>query len=92
MVELNVEKKACIQLLQRLNEKLTVPTEDAHWSPAHAYHLRGVAASHDVVYICRRAEPDLIEMEADSGPVDQWWKLAYVPDDAEPIKVEVSII
>ena len=89
---LKAEKTACLELLQRLNEKLTVPTGDVHWNPVHDYSLRGVAASPDVVYICRRAEPDLIDMEGgNAAPIDQWWKLAYVADDADPIKVEVRL-
>ncbi|EON98617.1 putative ubiquitin interaction motif protein [Phaeoacremonium minimum UCRPA7] len=90
---LKAEKTACLELLQRLNEKLTVPTGDVHWNPVHDYSLRGVAASPDVVYICRRAEPDLIDMEGgNAAPIDQWWKLAYVADDADPIKVEKTQI
>jgi hypothetical protein len=45
------------------------------------------------MYLCRRAEPDLMEMDgASSPPADEWWKLGYVVDDDDPIKAEVRRI
>jgi hypothetical protein len=45
------------------------------------------------MYICRQAEPDLIEMDLDgdgSEPKkDQWWRIHYAPFGSNPFSVEV---
>jgi hypothetical protein len=88
---LGAEKAACEQLLRTLQRRSTAPSEEGDgWRPVHRYTLRGVTASPDVMYVCRRAEPDLMEMDgASSPPTDEWWKLGYVTDDDDPIKAEV---
>lgn len=53
------------------------------------YLLRGVATPNDVIYLCQRSEPDLIELDESPKPLDQWWRLAYAPKDDSPVKAEV---
>lgn len=46
------------------------------------------------MYICRREEPDLIEMDVDGdepeGSRDQWWYINYATSGDNPVTVEVS--
>jgi hypothetical protein len=74
-----------------LGKLLTDPDKPGRPKPLSGkkWLLRGVATSTDVVYVCRRREQDLIELEG-AEPSDQWWKLAYVPSDEQPVKAEVS--
>lgn len=54
------------------------------------YLLRGVATRADVVYVCQRhSVADLIELGDEPRPLDQWWRLAYVSKDEQPVKAEV---
>jgi hypothetical protein len=54
------------------------------------YLLRGVATENDIIYVCQREQPDLIELDDQSKSLDQWWRLAYLPsDEQEPVKAEV---
>ncbi|KAH6893234.1 hypothetical protein B0T10DRAFT_481793 [Thelonectria olida] len=74
--ELDLHKRR----LRFLGKVLTVPDKPGRTKPmtCHKYLLRGVATSKDVVYVCRRAEADLIELgDEPSKPADQWWRLAY---------------
>lgn len=75
--------------MQRITKRLTNP-DNSDRQLKYKYLLRGVATTKDVVYVCRRAEPDLIEMgEGDDGsPRDQWWRLAYVESDQDPLKTQ----
>ncbi|KOS21282.1 hypothetical protein ESCO_006709 [Escovopsis weberi] len=53
------------------------------------YLLRGVATEKDVIYVCQRLERDLIDLEDEPKPVDQWWRLAFAPSDVQqPVKTE----
>lgn len=79
-------------MIRALSSLYTVPSDEQNWHPTHSYTLRGITNSHDVCYVCVRAEPDLMEVEGGEGSSatrDQWWKLAYIADDEEPIKAEV---
>lgn len=51
--------------------------------------LCGVATPTDIVYLRQRSEPELTEMESEPKPHDQWWRLAYAPEDEQPVKAEV---
>lgn len=87
---LQEEKDTCQKIVQRITKRLTNP-DNSDRQLVHKYHLRGVATTKDVVYVCRRAEPDLIEMgdgEDDGSPRDQWWRLAYIESDPDPLKVQ----
>lgn len=80
---------ACLALLKKLNTAFTVPCEDPKLTPEHKYTLRGVITSPDVIYICRRKEREpFVETEED---VDQWFRIAWVPDEDNPIKHEVCV-
>lgn len=55
------------------------------------YLLRGVATSKDVIYVCQRAEADLIEFDdKPKQQQDQWWRLAYVPSNEQSVTAEVN--
>lgn len=86
---LGQEKEACCDLLRRMAEVLTVPSEEAEMHPTHKYTLRGVITSPDVVYMCQRREADDSETEGSSAKVDQWWRCAWVAGDENPVKQEV---
>ncbi|CAM1508120.1 Fc.00g049680.m01.CDS01 [Cosmosporella sp. VM-42] len=79
--------KAKQRFLGRLLTVLDKPGRPKPFT-CNKYLLRGVATSKDVVYVCQRAEADLIELEDEAKPTDQWWRLAYVPDDEQPVKTE----
>jgi hypothetical protein len=75
-----------------LGQLLTVPDKPGRPTPmaCKKYLLRGVAIPKDIVYVCRQAEPDLIDLDDAPPPSDQWWRLAYAAKDAEPVKADVS--
>ncbi|KAG5937472.1 hypothetical protein E4U53_008190 [Claviceps sorghi] len=91
-------KSHCAQLEQIkrkqrfLGRLLTQPNKLGRPRPmtCKEFLLRGVVTQSDVIYVCRRVEPDLIELEEECKPVDQWWRLAYTPNDGEPVKTEAS--
>jgi len=56
------------------------------------YYLRGIAASANVIFVCRRTprpSQDLIEFDDGAGPQDQWWRLSYYGKDPEPVSAKV---
>lgn len=55
------------------------------------YLLRGVATSIDVIYVCQRSEPDLIDLEDSPKSLDQWWRLSRAPDQEQVVEVKASI-
>ncbi|KAI9149409.1 hypothetical protein HJFPF1_11461 [Paramyrothecium foliicola] len=80
-----------IQAKQRfLGKLLTVPDKPGRPKPMSCkrYLLRGVATPTDIVYVCRRAEPDLIDLDDAPRHSDQWWRLAYAAKDSEPVRSE----
>lgn len=82
-----------IKASRELEGRLTEPDKKLGFTPRHAYTLRGVINSVDVLFICLPAEQDLMQIdEADSSTkaADRWWKLGYVAADDEPIKAEVT--
>ena len=81
-----------IQVRQRfLGKLLTDPDKPGRTKPmtCKKYLLRGLAAPNDTVYVCRRAETDLIEFDDEPKRLDQWWRLAYRPREEPPVQVEV---
>lgn len=87
MVGIKAEKEACYALLKELNQTLTVPSEDPKLNPKHKYTLRGVIPSPDVLYMCRRNQ--LQPSEQADEEIDQWWRIAWVPDADNPVHQEV---
>lgn len=75
-----------------LGKLLTVPDKPGRPKPmtCKKYLLRGVATSTDVIYVSQRGEADLIELEEAPKQLDQWWRLAYTPNEEQPVKAEVS--
>lgn len=56
------------------------------------YLLQGVATKDSIVYVCKRAQEDLIELSDAPQKRDQWWRLELKPEDSsEPVKTEVSL-
>lgn len=91
-LELYMDK---IRAKQRfLGRLLTVPDKPGRPKPmtCKKYLLRGVATSQDVVYVCQRSQADLIELGDAPKPLDQWWRLAYAPQNEQPVKSEVRNI
>lgn len=83
--------------MRQLSLLYTAEDTTADPSKLTKYFLRGVSTKKDVTYICRRAEPDLIEMDLDAEspkpPGDQWWRLAYLMENGNPrISVEVRTL
>lgn len=88
---LNAELESIKARQRFLGRLLTTPDKPGRPKPmtCNKYLLRGVATSSDVVYVCQRAEADLIELgDGPSEPSDQWWRLAYTPNEEQPVKAE----
>ena len=81
---LGTQREEAISALREMSQLLTKQSEDPRAPKLMKYLLRGVSTTKDVTYICRRAEPDLIEMELDDSEPkekgDQWWRIAYVSE------------
>ncbi|KAG5993663.1 hypothetical protein E4U54_003292 [Claviceps lovelessii] len=73
-----------------LGRLLTQPNKQGRPKPmaCKEFLLRGVVTQSDIVYVCQRIEPDLIQLQGEYRPLDQWWRLAYNPNDDEPVKTE----
>jgi len=80
--------------MRQLSKLYTEPSNNPFEPKLHAYSLRGVSISKNTMYVCRRAEPDLIDMDLDgdgeNAKSDQWWRIHYAPMGASPVTVEVS--
>ena len=91
---MNESKEKAREEMQKLSKLYTERSDDPSEPKLHAYSLRGVSISKSTMYICRRAEPDLIDMdlEGDGQKVkdDQWWRIHYAPLGSSPVTVEVS--
>ncbi|KAG7122333.1 hypothetical protein HYQ44_003231 [Verticillium longisporum] len=99
MNKLNADRDYLKQYRRYLNTLLTDPEPEDGGEPipfhGKKYLLRGVATGRDIMYICRRTEPQLIDLEETAQPLDQWWRLAYVAGDEQPVqaeKVEFSVV
>ncbi|KAG7127766.1 hypothetical protein HYQ45_012408 [Verticillium longisporum] len=99
MSKLNADRDYLKQYRRYLNTLLTDPEPEDGEEPitfhGKKYLLRGVATGRDIMYICRRTEPQLIDLEEAAQPLDQWWRLAYVAGDEQPVqaeKVEFSVV
>lgn len=91
---MNESKEKAREELRQLSKLYTEPSDDPSEPKLHAYSLRGVSISKSTMYICRRAEPDLIDMDLDDdgrkASGDQWWRIHYTPIGSSPVTVEVS--
>lgn len=79
---------------QEFVDKYIVPSESQYykpefWNPAHKYLLRGVATTNEITYVCTRRPPDLIEIDDQNEPREEWWKLIYAAQEKNPVSVEV---
>jgi len=78
--------------LRELSKLYTQQSNDPDEPTLHPYTLRGVSTSKNIVYICKQAEPDLIDMDLgseESQPKgDQWWKINYATSESKPVNVE----
>ncbi|KAL2068176.1 hypothetical protein VTL71DRAFT_16274 [Oculimacula yallundae] len=73
LLALEGEKEKARQELRELSKLYTEPSDDPEAPQLHKYTLRGVSTSKSTFYVCRRAIPDLIDMEMDVP--DQWWRI-----------------
>ncbi|TVY42972.1 hypothetical protein LSUB1_G001284 [Lachnellula subtilissima] len=91
---LNEEKEKSIDALRKLSTLYTDPSSEV--DPAgpklHKYTLRGVSTTKSTMYICRRAEPDLIDIDLDGEEPksngDQWWRIHYASFGSNPVTIE----
>ncbi|PVH78657.1 hypothetical protein DL98DRAFT_590199 [Cadophora sp. DSE1049] len=86
LLALEGEKEKAREELRQLSKLYTEPSSDPDAPVLHKYTLRGVSTSKSTFYICRRTEPDLIDMDTDVP--DQWWKFHYAPMGYSPVTVE----
>jgi hypothetical protein len=93
LTELAEVKAKAIEELKSLSKLYTEPSSDPNAPKLHKYTLRGVSTNKQTMYICRRAEPDLIDMDLDGDGTktegDQWWRIHYAPVGTSPVTVEV---
>jgi hypothetical protein len=84
------EERESVKARQRYIGRLLTDPDKERPKPmtCKAYRLRGVATSHDVVYVCTRRQGDLIELDEPSSR-DQWWRCAYTHGAEQAVKVEV---
>ena len=90
---LNEEKERCKAELRELSKLYTEPSEDPNQPSLHRYTLRGVCTDKNTMYICRQAEPSLIDIdigdEESKLSHEQWWRIHYASLDPNPVSVEV---
>ncbi|CAG8952025.1 hypothetical protein HYFRA_00000761 [Hymenoscyphus fraxineus] len=78
---LNLEREKAREALTDLSKLYTAPSSDNTAPKLHPYSLRGVSTTNSTMYICERAEPDLMDMDLNSSQTssntDQWWQIRY---------------
>ncbi|KAG8424594.1 hypothetical protein J3458_001369 [Metarhizium acridum] len=89
-VALNSQMEQIMAKQRFLGRLLTQPEKQNRPRPmtCKEFLLRGVVTPSDVTYVCQRAEPDLIELGGQPKQLDQWWRLAYVPNGEQPVQAE----
>ncbi|KAL2873935.1 hypothetical protein SGCOL_010906 [Colletotrichum sp. CLE4] len=77
--KLKWERERLEERKQYLNTILTNPDKPGLSKPftGKKYLLRGIATQQNVTYVCKRAEPALIDIDETPTLVDQWWRLSY---------------
>ena len=95
VVMLEEEKERCKAELRELSKLYTEPSDDPSQPILHRYTLRGVCTDKNTVYICRQAEPSLIDIdlgdEESKSSQEQWWRINYASLDPNPVSVEVRL-
>jgi len=88
------QKEKTKEELRALSKLYTQPSDDPDAPALHRYTLRGVSTSKNIMYICRQAEPDLMDMNIDSedsqASNDQWWRISYEPVDSKPFQIKTT--
>lgn len=93
LTELTAELERIQKKRDALRRLLTDPEKKGRPKPmtCKKYLLAGIATKDNIVYVCRRAPEDLIELSGAPQEKDQWWRLELKPSDTnEPVKTEVS--
>lgn len=89
---LDVEKEKARETFRELSKLYTEQSVEPDAPKLKRYTLRGVSTTKSTMYICRRAEGDLIDMDTDGdrpkGPIDQWWRINYASWGDNPVTVE----
>lgn len=92
LLALNVEMEKARQTFRELSKLYTEQSAEPDAPKLKKYTLRGVSTTKSTMYICQRAEGDLIDMDADNnepkGPIDQWWRINYASWGDNPVTVE----
>lgn len=92
LLALGKEKDKAREAMRKLSKLYTQQSDDPNQPSLHKYTLRGVSTCKTTMYICRQAEPDLIDMNLgsdDPQPTgDQWWKIQYAISESKPVNVE----
>jgi len=93
VAKLDEEKERCRAELRELSKLYTEPSDDPNQPSLHRYTLRGVCTDKNTVYICRQAEPSLIDIDLgddeSKSNQEQWWRIHYASLDPNPVSVEV---
>ncbi|KAK0626608.1 hypothetical protein B0T14DRAFT_110375 [Immersiella caudata] len=87
--EILPRRKALEIFSRHVSSLLTVPSSDPRWNPTHRYTLRGVINDHRKVFI-RKRETSLMELDEDSAPAEQWWKLSCEEDNGYMVASEAT--
>ncbi|KHO00332.1 ubiquitin interaction domain-containing protein [Metarhizium album ARSEF 1941] len=89
LTSLNTQTEQLMAKQRFLGRLLTQPEKNRPQPmKCKEFLLRGVVTPSDVTYVCQRAEPDLIALEEKPKQLDQWWRLAFVPNGEQPIQAE----
>ncbi|KAK3328408.1 hypothetical protein B0T19DRAFT_442309 [Cercophora scortea] len=80
-------KDALLTGMVRLAELFTVPSKHERWNPTEKYTLRGVISSHNSnTLFIRKRDVDLMQMDDDAEPVEQWWKIRSKPGSTKAVE------
>ncbi|KAK3685955.1 hypothetical protein B0T22DRAFT_383048 [Podospora appendiculata] len=71
---LSPARDALSTCLARIAKLFTVPSADEELNPIEKYTLRGVVNNANTVFV-RKREVDLMQMDDDAEPSEQWWKI-----------------
>ncbi|KAH8683014.1 hypothetical protein BGZ60DRAFT_208922 [Tricladium varicosporioides] len=92
LIALNDEKEKAHQTIKELSKLFTEQSAEVGARKLRKYCLRGVSTTKNTTYVCRRAEPDLIDMDLDkevtSSKRDQWWRINFESSGENPVTVE----